>query len=210
MWASVKASEVTVYPTERGGSAVPLVAGLLLAAGAGRRYGGPKALAVLADGTPFLRRAVTALREGGCRPVTVVLGAGAEQARALAAGADVVVNRGWAVGMGSSLVVGLAALPAEAEAALVLLVDTPGVGAAAISRLVAVSTPDAVVVATYSGRRGHPVLIGRRHWAEVARLAVGDVGARPFLRAHPELVSEVACEDVASPEDVDTPADLPD
>ncbi len=183
-------------------------AGLLLAAGAGRRFGSPKALATLPDGTAFLPRAVSALRDGGCAPVFVVLGAGAEQARPLAVGVHVVVNEDWATGMGSSLGAGLAALPGTVAAALVLLVDTPGIGAAAVARVSSYAAPGAVVVATYDGRRGHPVLLGREHWPEVARLAVGDEGARPFLRAHPELVREVPCEDIARPADIDTQQDL--
>ncbi|MBA2414299.1 MAG: nucleotidyltransferase family protein, partial [Geodermatophilaceae bacterium] len=61
---------------------------------------------------------------------------------------------------------------------------------------------------TYDGRRGHPVLLGREHWPEVIRSAVGDTGARPFLRARADLVVEVPCDDIASPEDIDTPGDL--
>lgn len=183
-------------------------AGLLLAAGAGRRFGSPKALAALPDGTPFLRRAIDALREGGCAPVLVVLGAQADQARKLADGAEVVVNAGWASGMGSSLAAGLAALPSAVDAAMVLLVDTPGIGAAAVARLSVYTAPDVVAVGTYAGRRGHPVLLGREHWPEVIRTAAGDIGARRFLRAHAELVVEVPCGDIASPEDIDTPEDL--
>lgn len=186
-------------------------AGLLLAAGAGRRFGGPKALAVLPDGTGFLARAVQALREGGCAPVAVVLGASAEQARLLVAevhDVQVVVNDEWATGMGSSLRHGLAALPADVDAALVLLVDTPGIGPAAVARLVALTDGDVIAVASYAGRRGHPVLIGRAHWPEVSRLAVDDNGARPFLHTHFELVHEIPCDDVADPADIDTADDL--
>lgn len=185
------------------------IAGLLLAAGAGRRFGSPKALAVLPDGTSFLRRAIAALRDGGCAPVLVVLGAQAELARELAAGADVVVNEDWADGMGSSLGAGLAALPSTADAAMVLLVDTPGIGATAVARMSTYAEPAVVAVATYDGRRGHPVLLGREHWADVAKAAVGDTGARPFLLAHADLVVEVPCADIASPEDIDTQGDLP-
>ncbi|MBA3248735.1 MAG: nucleotidyltransferase family protein [Geodermatophilaceae bacterium] len=186
-------------------------AGLLLAAGAGRRFGGPKALAVLADGTGFLVHAVRALREGGCAPVVVVLGSAAEQARLLVTDADaeVVVNGDWATGMGSSLRQGLTALPTDVDAAVVLLVDTPGIGPAAVARLATFADPVAIAVATYAGRRGHPVLLGRRHWPEVCRLAVGDTGARPFLRAHGSAVVEVPCDDVADPTDIDTAGDLP-
>ena len=63
-------------------------------------------------------------------------------------------------------------------------------------------------MATYGGRRRNPVLIGRDHFAEVAALAVGDVGARPFLKAHPELVTEVPCDGLGDPADIDTPEDL--
>ncbi|MBA2414981.1 MAG: NTP transferase domain-containing protein, partial [Geodermatophilaceae bacterium] len=171
------------------------IAGLLLAAGAGRRFGSPKALATLPDGTPFLQRAITALRDGGCRPVVVVLGAQADRARELAIGAEVVVNDDWDSGMGSSLGAGLAALaalPAAVDAAVdavvVLLVDTPGIGADAVARVSSYAAPDVVAMATYDGRRGHPVLLGREHWPEVIRSAVGDTGARPFLRARADLV----------------------
>ncbi|MBA2388901.1 MAG: nucleotidyltransferase family protein [Geodermatophilaceae bacterium] len=187
---------------------VASTAGLLLAAGAGRRFGSPKALATLPDGTGFLQRAVAALCEGGCEPVVVVLGAQADQARELADGAEVVVNADWAAGMGSSLGAGLAALPDTVDAAVVLLVDTPGIGSEAVARLSSYAAQDVLAVATYHGRRGHPVLLGRLHWPEVIRLAVGDAGARAFLRTHADQVTEVPCEDVASPEDIDTPDDL--
>lgn len=185
------------------------VAGLVLAAGAGRRFGGPKALARLADGTPFLTRAVGALREGGCAPVLAVLGAGADEAAGYADGAEVVQNPAWATGMGSSLIAGLDALEsADVVAALVLLVDTPGIGAAAIARVAALGSADVVAVGTYAGTRGHPVLIGRAHWPTVRARTVGDAGAREFLRSHPSVVA-VPCEDVATAEDVDVPGDLP-
>lgn len=183
-------------------------AGLLLAAGAGRRFGFPKALALLPDGTPFLQRALDALSGGGCEPILVVLGAQADRARSLVAGANVVVNDDWTSGMGSSLRAGLAALPQTVDAAVVMLVDTPGIGADAVARISSYAAPDAVVIATYGGRRGHPVMLGREHWPDVARSAVEDTGARPFLRAHPELVVEVPCQDIATPEDIDVPEDL--
>jgi nicotine blue oxidoreductase len=187
------------------------VAGLVLAAGEGRRYGRPKALVEL-GGRLLVERAVGALTEGGCGPVTVVLGASADEVvrRADLDGTRTVLNPAWATGMGSSLRAGLAALTAgHADAALVLLVDTPGIGAAAVRRLAGYAAADVVAVATYDGRRGHPVLLGRQHWAEVARLADGDAGARPFLAAHPGLVTPVPCEDIADGTDVDVPADLP-
>jgi CTP:molybdopterin cytidylyltransferase MocA len=178
-------------------------AGLLLAAGAGRRYGMPKAL-VRRDGRLLVERAAATLHDGGCAPVVVVLGAAAERVRAATSLRHVVVNPDWATGMGSSLRAGLAALAAtDAEAAVVLLVDQPGITAAAVRRLAALSAPDALAMAGYAGRRGHPVLLGRDHWAGVAALATGDVGARPYLSAHPVRI--VPCADVADDRDVDTP-----
>lgn len=181
------------------------VAGLLLAAGAGRRYGMPKAL-VRHGGSLLVERAFSTLREGGCDPVVVVLGAAADEVRTRAElpGSVIVVNPDWASGMGSSLRVGLDALAATtATAVVVLLVDTPGVTSAAVARLAALAAPDALAVATYQGERGHPVLLGRSHWAGAAALAVGDVGARAYLRRHP--VQEVPCDDIADGTDLDQP-----
>lgn len=185
------------------------VAGLLLAAGAGRRFGMPKAL-VRHRGTLFVEHAARMLHEGGCAPVVVVLGAAADTVRATATlpGSSLVDNPEWTTGMGSSLRAGLAALaPSDAVAALVLPVDTPGVTAAAVRRLASLGTPEALARATYSGKPGHPVLLGRTRWAAVAESAVGDAGARGYLAAHPPL--DVPCEDVAAGADVDHPSDLP-
>jgi nicotine blue oxidoreductase len=185
------------------------VAGLVLAAGAGRRIGGPKALLRL-HGTPLAERAVRVARDGGCGPVVVVLGAAADRVRAVAdlAAATVVVNPGWPSGLASSLRAGLAALAeTEAGAALVLLVDTPGIGVEAVRRVAARGDEQALVCATYGGRRGHPMLFGRAHWPEIAALAAGDAGARQYLRAAGAAVVEVPCDGIADPTDVDTAED---
>nr|BFE88878.1 hypothetical protein GCM10020093_114790 [Planobispora longispora] len=92
---------------------------------------------------------------------------------------------------------------------VVALVDQPLIGAPVVRRLARAALEGATLaVATYGGERRNPVLIAREHFAGVAELAVGDVGARPFLRAHPELVVEVPCDDAGDPADIDTPADL--
>ncbi|WP_449065090.1 nucleotidyltransferase family protein [Planomonospora algeriensis] len=179
-------------------------AGLLLAAGSGSRLGRPKAL-VEFGGERLVDRGIRTLRDGGCHPVVVVLGAATAQVR----GAVAVRNPGWRSGMGSSLRTGLQVLPPDAGHVVVALVDQPLIGAAVVGRLVRAGLDGApIAVATYGGARRNPVLIAREHFAEVARLAEGDVGARPFLRAHPGLVVEVPCDDLGDPADIDTPADL--
>ncbi|MFJ8854097.1 NTP transferase domain-containing protein [Streptomyces sp. NPDC102437] len=190
----------------------PKVAGLLLAAGGGRRLGGrPKAL-LEHHGRPLVEHAVRMLRDGGCGPVHVVLGAAAERVRERAdlTGCVVTVNPGWAEGMGSSLRAGLGALAATgADAALVLLVDQPGIGAAAVARVRAAYRSRAgIAAAAYGGERGHPVLFGADLWAEIATGTVGDQGARAYLRAHRDAITLVECSDVAQAYDIDTVEDL--
>jgi CTP:molybdopterin cytidylyltransferase MocA len=180
------------------------VAGILLAAGAGRRLGQPKALVDL-GGRPLAARGVALLREGGAAPVIVVTGAAAVNLT----GVITVHNPHWATGMGSSLAAGLATVPDECAAAVVALVDQPLVGAAAVRRLIAAYQGGAsVAVAAYGGQPRNPVLLGREHWAEVTALAAGDAGARAFLRARPDLVTLVECGDTGSPDDIDTTEDL--
>ncbi|MFC0110372.1 nucleotidyltransferase family protein [Kibdelosporangium aridum] len=180
------------------------VAGLVLAAGAGRRYGMPKAR-VRFQGQLFVERAVQVLTNGGCSPVLAVLGADAEIVRAESPDLNAVDNPDWQQGMGSSLRVGLRAI--TGDAVIVLPVDTPGIRAEAIHRLRALATPQALLRASYHGEPGHPVLIGRDHWDGVYELATGDAGAREYLRRHkPELVP---CEDISDGSDVDKPEQLP-
>jgi nicotine blue oxidoreductase len=168
----------------------------------------PKAL-VTHGGRLFVASAAGVLRAAGCEPVIVVLGASAAEVRSRTelSGCVVVDNPGWPAGMGSSLRVGLNLLRDDATTSVVVLpVDTPGVTSAAIARLMAVASPHALARATYHGMPGHPVLLGRAHWAGVLESATGDVGARDYLRTHP--VQEIACDDVAIGTDVDGPQDL--
>ncbi|MFV2018184.1 nucleotidyltransferase family protein [Micromonospora sp. LOL_023] len=204
-----------------------MLAGIVLAAGAGRRYGRPKALVRL-GGTLLVERAAATLAAAGCRPVVVVVGAGAGQVRAAAdlADATLVDNPDWASGMASSLRSGLAtvaagpttpAAPAAAaevqpagppDAVVVLLVDMPGIGPAAVRRVAGGAHRRTLAVGGFgSGRTGHPVVLGRDHWAAVAATATGDAGARDYLRAHADQVRIVPCGDVADPTDLDRPAD---
>ena len=185
-------------------------AALVLAAGAGRRFGRPKALVEL-DGELLVDRAVRIAAGAGCAPVVVVLGADAGVvARASTAAAVVVVNEGWRDGMGSSLRCGLSALTdLGAPGAVVLLVDQPGVPVEVIHRLTRAWRAGATAVAAvYDVQPRNPVLLDARVWPEVMSVAVGDVGARAWLRAHPDEVTMAACDDLGSPTDIDTPADL--
>lgn len=200
------------------------VAGALLAAGEGSRFGQPKALVEL-DGQTLAERGVNLLRAGGADPVLVVTGAVPVEL----AQAHTVCNAAWRTGMGSSLRAALhvldqpaesggerdepPALPAgvgaEVGAVVVALVDQPLVGAEAVARLIASYRAGAgVAVAAYHGQPRNPVLIAREHWAEVIAMATGDQGARAFLRAHPDLVTLVECGDTGRPDDIDTAADL--
>ncbi|WP_086867008.1 nucleotidyltransferase family protein [Streptomyces viridochromogenes] len=188
------------------------VAGLLLAAGGGRRLGGrPKAL-LPHRGRLLVEHAAGVLRAGGCARVHVVLGARAADVRRRAGldGCVLVENPEWAEGMGSSLRAGLGSLAGtDARAALVLLVDQPGIGPEAVTRVLAAYRDESSLVsAAYDGVRGHPVLFGAAHWAGVSAAATGDRGARAYLEEHAGSVALVECGDVAEPYDIDTEADL--
>ena len=191
--------------------------GLVLAAGAGRRMGGPRALVRLTDGGPTLvETAVTRAVEGGCDRVVVVVGAAGDRATALLAAtgtaADVVHADDWDEGMGASLRAGLTHLePGDDDLALVTLVDLPDVTAEVVARVLDAARGDgraALARAAYDGVPGHPVAIGRDHWAAVSTTARGDRGARDDLRATSHRLVE--CGDLATGRDLDTSGDLDD
>ncbi|TFC93880.1 MULTISPECIES: nucleotidyltransferase family protein [Cryobacterium] len=198
------------------------IAGLVLAAGAGSRYGMPKALAQGDDGTLWLVRTIGTLTDAGCSPVIVVLGAQAAEARALLDDfgliPSVVVAQAddWAEGLSASLRAGLrqaTALPSAPIAVAIVPVDVPGLRRSTVARLIG-TLPDGTGTGTwevgphtlrqaeFDARPGHPVVIGRAHWAELIGSATGDTGARPYLRSHePRLVD---CTDLETGLDVDT------
>ena len=183
-------------------------AGLLLAAGAGTRMGGPKALLgplAAPDRTP-LEAVADRLLDAGVSEVVAVIGARADDVRAAVPPRDglrLVEASDWASGMSASLRTGFDALAStDADAALLTLVDLPDVGSDVYARILAASTPDALARASYQGTPGHPVLFGRHHWAGAAASADGDQGARVYLRLHD--VTLIECGDLAGGEDVDS------
>jgi len=193
------------------------VAGLVLAAGGGSRLGRPKA-EVVVGGRRLVDLAIESCVRAGLSPVVVVLGAAWVIPMPLADSTDgdapevwLVENTEWSTGMASSLRAGLAALEPETgiEAVVVTLVDTLSVGEEHLGRVGAALRDGATAaVATYRGQARTPVGLIREAWAEVAR-TVGDEGARGWLRAHPEMVTEVECADLGPWIDIDTTEDLP-
>ena len=189
--------------------AAPIV-GLVLAAGAGTRFGGPKGLARDAAGTPWVERAVDTLRRGGCGRVLVAVGARGDEVAALVPpGAEVVEAAAWADGLSATLRAGLAAAvppgPVRPAAVVILPVDVPDAPPSAVRRVVAAADADlstALVQATYDGAPGHPVLIGAEHAPALAESVAGDDGARLYLRTHG--VIRVECGDLWSGADIDT------
>lgn len=177
------------------------VTGIVLAAGAGLRAGGPKALRRMPDGTPWLASAVAALEP--CRRIIVVLGAGADEARPLVpASAEVVIADDWELGMSASLAAGLRA--ASGTAALVTLVDLPGLPASVARRVLEGDiSRGSLKRAVFGGRPGHPALIGADHWPALVNNS-GSEGARQYLAAHG--ATRIECGDLADGLDVDGPA----
>lgn len=184
-----------------------VIGGMVLAAGAGTRYGAVKQLARI-DGRTLVEWAVAAMAAAPVDRVVVVLGAEAEriQAEADLDGAEVVVASGWSEGIAASLRAGLGRLREGTEAIVITLADQPRVGAAAIAAVLErLAGPELAVRATYDGAPGHPVAVKSELYDELAALA-GDGGARDLLaRAG---VATVECAGLADGRDVDTPADL--
>src|SRR3954451_5662162 len=178
---------------------MPTIAAAVLAAGAGTRMGAPKAELVI-DSERLLDRAVRAAVDAGCEPVVAVVRRGTAVRDAVA-----VVNPEPERGMRSSLALAVEAMP-TVEALAVLLVDTPGIGAAAVGSVCAAWRPGRIAIGRYAGRRAHPTVMSPALWSEALALAGPDEGARALLATRSALVDEV---DVpGDPADVDTPADL--
>lgn len=178
-------------------SSGPVATGVLLAAGAGTRFGMPK---VMAHDGAWLRAAVGALSGGGCDDVVVVLGAARVE---VPAPARAVFAEDWATGLSASVRAGIAAADG-AEFAVLHTVDTPDVGADVVRRVLdaARTAPGGIARAVYGGRPGHPVVVARRHWPALRAALDGDAGAGPFLRGRAD-VAAVPCGDLATGQDID-------
>lgn len=179
------------------------VCGVVLAAGAGTRFGGPKGLARDDDGVPWVAAAVRTLRDAGCDPVIVVVGAAADAVCALVpAGAVVAPAEDWSDGLSASVRAGLsAAAETLAAAALIVPVDVPDLTASACLRVTEGAERASLRRACYEGAPGHPVLIGRDHWRRVAVELTGDRGAGAYLCDH--AADAVECADLWHGRDVD-------
>ena len=178
---------------------VAVVAGAVLAAGAGTRMGTPKA-GLVVGGQRLLDRAVAAMRDGGCTPVIAVV-----RDRTEVAGATRVVNPEPSRGMRSSLALAVDAT-ADAAALAVVLVDVPGIGADAVRAVVAAWRPGRIAIGRYQGRRAHPTVMAPPLWREALALAGPDEGARELLARRPGLVDEIDV--TGDPRDLDTPEDV--
>lgn len=191
----------------------PDIPAVLLAAGGGSRFGGGKLLAPFAPlgGRALIEAPLSALRESPVSEIIVVVGKDAGRLRAVCEpyGARVVENQDWNMGMSTSVKAGIAACGPEVQGVVVALADQPFISAEAVRRLVEAFEGGAeVAVATYGGRRRNPVLLSREIWPVLLGELSGDAGARVMLERHPELVTEVPCDEVADPADVDTVEDL--
>jgi molybdenum cofactor cytidylyltransferase len=185
------------------------IASIVLAAGRSTRMGGPNKLLADVGGRPLIRLAVEAALASRARPVMVVTGHQRDKVEAALAGLDVMYayNPDFAEGLSTSVKAGLAALPEEADGAIVCLGDMPQVTAALIDKLTAAFDPERgalVVVPVIEGKRGNPVVWARRFFPELMTID-GDIGARQVISRYPEAVAEVPLSDISALVDVDTP-----
>lgn len=206
--SAVEASEAAAGGAQR----APLIAGIVLAAGQSRRMGPQNKLLIPLDGVPMVRRVAETMAASKAAGTTVVTGHEADAVTAALSGLGVTIrhNPDYAEGLSTSLRTALAALPAEVDGAVVALGDMPHVRTETINRLIAAFNPvegRVICVPTFNGKRGNPVLWGRRFFAELAQVS-GDKGGRQLLADQMELVCEVPTDDPGILADIDTPEAL--
>jgi molybdenum cofactor cytidylyltransferase len=189
--------------------AIQSVAALMLAAGYSRRFGTDKRRATLADGRSLLAASL-ALPCSMLEEVWLVLRPDESITElGLPANIKLVQHPLTAQGMGHSLAAGAERLLAEsrADAVAIFLADMPAIRRDSLETLFAHASANAIVLPSYQGKRGHPVLFGRAFWPQLATLS-GDAGAKPVLQQHPEAVRIVELNEPGVLQDIDTPADL--
>jgi molybdenum cofactor cytidylyltransferase len=184
------------------------VAAIILAAGRSSRMGSHKLLLPY-KGRPIVSWILAAACASQADPVIVVLGHEAERVDAAlqAERRFLAIHNPWyAKGMSTSLRIGLAATPKEADGAIILLGDQPLITPEIINAMIAASAkaPDAIIAASYQGRRGNPVLFPRQYFAELATIT-GDEGGRSLLVRYPDRVRLVEIDDALAGRDIDTP-----
>ena len=207
--------EIVTRPQPRGEATAlheKRIAAVVLAAGRSTRMGGPNKLLAEIAGRPLVRIAAEAALASRADPVIVVSGHQHVEIQKALSGLSVrlVHNPDFALGLGTSLKAGIAAVPAEADGAIVCLGDMPRIDADLINRLIAAFDPDRgalVVVPTFEGKRGNPVLWSRRFFSDLMAIE-GDVGARHLIGRYGEAAVEVPVEGEAAFLDVDTPEAL--
>jgi molybdenum cofactor cytidylyltransferase len=208
-------SEIASRPQPREADAAPAsakAAAVVLAAGQARRMGGPNKLLLEIGGKPMVRHVVEAALASRAAPVVVVLGHQQHEVRQALRGLKVrfAINPDYEGGLSTSLRAGLEALPPDAAGAVVCLGDMPRVTAGLIDRLIAAFDPvegRGIVVPTWRGKRGNPVLWARAYFAQMGAVA-GDVGARHLIGEHAHAVVEVEAGSDAALVDIDTPEAL--
>ncbi|WP_182085810.1 molybdopterin-binding/glycosyltransferase family 2 protein [Aureimonas sp. ME7] len=191
----------------------PRIGALVLAAGQSRRMGGPNKLLARFEGVPLVRRSVETVLASRIGDVVVVTGHMGDEIGAALEGLPVrsVRNPRYAEGLSTSLALGFAELVGSCDGILVVLADQPFLTAADLGRLIAEFSPvgsGSIVMATDGGQRANPVILSSIYAAAVRGLE-GDIGARPIVQSHRELVREVEIGSAAS-FDVDTPERLRD
>ena len=188
------------------------IAAVVLSAGRSTRMGGPNKLLAEIGSRPLIRIAVEEALASRADPVIVVVGHQRREIEKVLAGlpARIVYNANFADGLGTSLKAGIAAVPAEADGAVVCLGDMPQVDASLIDRLIGAFDPDRgalVIVPTFEGKRGNPVLWSRRFFPDLMAIE-GDIGARHLIGRYGEAVLELPMEGKGALTDIDTPEAL--
>lgn len=185
------------------------VAGLVLAAGFGRRFGSDKRRAPMSSGLTLLSASVAAVVARLPGTWLVLRPSDTTDALGLTHSVHVVHSPSAELGLGHSLASGMSTLirDSNADAVAIFLGDMPWITAASIDRLIAAAAADRIVLPEFNGQPGHPVIFGRRFWPELL-LVTGDTGARSVLQAHPEAVQRVKVDDPGVLQDVDTPQAL--